>query len=212
MHYFPHLPGWEAYISYFSDLSYIEIFAALIASGHLIPIPESVTLIFLGYLLAIGKGSVIGYLLVSIFSVAFFDIVLYMLSFEGSKLAEALSKKVKIHLFDRYKNISDHKLFGLIILSHFVPGWRFANPIIAGIGNIPWKKFIPATVLSAVIYAPVYMGIGYVFHDRIFPILRGLRWLRHLAVPTGIALVVAIILVYIALQRRKVYNRDHAKK
>ncbi|MDB5254110.1 MAG: rane-associated protein SNARE-like [Parcubacteria group bacterium] len=210
MHHFPHLVGWEGYVSYFSHLSYIEIFVALIASGHLIPIPESVTLIFLGYLLAIGKGSILGYLLVSIFSVAFFDIVLYMLSFEGSKLAETLSKRVKIHLFDRYKNISDPKLFGLIVLSHFVPGWRFANPIIAGIGNISWKKFLPATLLSAVIYAPFYMGIGYVFHDWIFPILKGLRWLRHLALPAGIIILVAIIVGYIALQRRKVYNKDHA--
>ena len=80
MNFFPHLYSFFGYIGYLKNLSYPELFLAIIASGHLIPIPEQVTLIILGYLSGVGRHPFLGLIIVSVLAVMFFDLVIYFIS------------------------------------------------------------------------------------------------------------------------------------
>jgi len=213
MHHFPHIFGAMGYVTYLSHISYLGIFLAILSSGHLIPIPEGVTLIVLGYLSKTGARDIYGVLSVAVFSVMFFDMFLYVVSLGGSRLAKQLEKKVKVHILERYADATDNKLLFLILTSHFVPGWRFANPIIAGVAKIPWRKFLLFTFLSSLVYAPVYVGIGYIFHYRIQFLLRFLSTFNKTIIPVVVILALIGLLIYLVLERRKsVYNKRHAQK
>jgi membrane protein DedA with SNARE-associated domain len=200
------------YTMYVADLSYPNIFLALLASGHVIPIPEGITLILLGYGAALGKGDVFGFIVVGIIAVAFFDILLFSISLGGSHLARRLIKKVDVHLLERYRGASGRRVCTMVILSHFVPGWRFANPIIAGIAKIEWKRFTLYTLVSACLYAPLYIGFGFFFRSRIFDLLYVLRSAHEFLVPLLLSLVLVIFLTLVFENRKSVYNKGYAKK
>ena len=207
MNFFPHLHSFFSYIGYLKNLSYPGLFFVIIASGHIIPIPEPATLIILGYLSGLGRHNIFGLIAVSMLAIMFFDFVLYFLSLEGSRLAEYLTKKVKIHILDKYTNASDGDLLSLMVVSHFVPGWRMANPIIAGITDIPFKKFALFTFISALIYAPVYIGIGYFFRSRILHIVHIFESFSQIALPIVLILSVIVLYIYLTLvKNKKVYN------
>ena len=210
MHHLPYIHGFAGYTDYLSHLSYIKIFLAIILSGHPIPVPESVTLMVLGYLLAFGKGSVVGFVLTGISAVLFFDMMLYVLSLEGSRLAASLSKRVKAEHLERYSNASNTKLFSLILVSHFIPGLRFANPILAGVTKVPWQKFLLACIISAMVYAPFYILVGYVFHAKILALVGGFESLRRLVVPLLVILFAVLVGYLVSENRKKRYNKNNA--
>ena len=211
MNTFSHVHGFAGYISIFAHLSYPSIFLALIASGHVIPIPEGATLILLGYLAGIGARSLFGLYAIGAFSVLFFDMLMYTISRSGSKLAEKLLKKVKTHILERYHDASNAKTLSLVVISHFVPGWRFANPIIAGVAKVEWHKFLFFTLISSLIYAPLYISIGYFFHTRVFYVLSIFQSLNRNFLPFSfIGMGVGILVYVVILERRKrVYNKHH---
>lgn len=213
MHYLPHIKGIAGFIALFAHFSYPQIFLALLASGHVIPIPEGVTLILLGYIASMGLKPLYGVLAIGIFSVLFFDMLLYSISRSGSGLANWLSKKANIHLLERYKDVGDKDIFFLVIVSHVVPGWRFANPIIAGMAEIEWKKFFIFSLVAACLYAPLYIWIGFFFHAKVFLLLAVFKSFNRFIVPITLIGVGAGILVYVVLENRKaIYNTKHAKE
>jgi membrane protein DedA with SNARE-associated domain len=191
------------YIEHFG-LTYRGIFLAIIASGHIIPVPESVMLILLGYLAALGKLSIWKIITAAIFTTTIVDIVIYFLMLGGSELVIKFSKKLNTSLVERYRNAEERHLFGLVFASHFVPGWRFANPFIAGMTQMPWKKFTLYTIVSSIIYAPLFISIGFFFHSKIVPLIMAIESIRHLLLWALLVGVVASLAI--------VYNKDHAQK
>jgi len=193
-----------SYIDRFSNLSYKGIFLAILASGHVIPIPELVMLILLGYLAALGKYSIWKAFAAAIFTTAIVDIVIYFVCLGGSELITKFSKKLNASLMSRYLNAEEKHLFGLVFASHFIPGWRFANPFIAGITQMPWKKFTLYTIISSIIYAPLFIAIGFFFHTRIIPLIATIESIRHILLWLVLVAVVAVLAI--------IYNREHAKE
>ena len=213
MHHFPHIKGIVGFIALFAHFSYPQIFLALLASGHLIPVPEGVTLILLGYIASMGLKTLYGVVSVGIFSVLFFDMLMYSISRSGSGLANWLSKKANVHLLERYKDVGDREIFFLVIVSHVVPGWRFANPIIAGMAEISWKKFLIYSFVAACLYAPLYILVGFYFHTKVLYLLAIFRSFNRFALPITLIGMGVGILVYVVLENQKaIYNRIHAKE
>lgn len=191
-----HFGSFAQHIEALSHLSYGGIYVALLASGHVVPVPESVTLILLGYLSTLGRLSVWGIFSVGIASVMTFDIVLYLISLGGSELATHFSNKVKTSLVDRYRGAEEKHLFGMVFISHFVPGWRFANPIICGITQMPWKKFALYSFISSAVYAPMFVLVGYIFSARIGRVIIAIESIRHLFLILLIIAMGTAIIVY----------------
>ncbi|MBX4189665.1 DedA family protein [Candidatus Parcubacteria bacterium] len=191
-------------VEYLGNLSYGNIFFIIIASGHLLPIPESATLILLGYISAFGKLNIWSVLAVAVLATIAIDLVVYAICLGGSELATRLSKRIKIELLDKYRNAEEKHLFGLVFASHFIPGWRFANPVIAGVTQMPWKKFTLYSLISSLVYAPLYTSLGFFFHGRVLPVVVFLQSLQHV-----ILWVLAVALATFII----VYNiRSHAKE
>lgn len=200
-----HLHNIAVYISHLSNLSYPDVFLAILASGHILPLPEIATLILLGYIAAVGKGQIIGIIIVAIIAIIFVDMVIYSISLSGNKLALRLEKKVNIDWIERYRNAEERQLFFLVFASHFVPGWRLANPIIAGVTSMPWKKFTLYTIISSVVYAPLFIFAGFLYHKDVLPLLITVESIRH-ALFFALIIVVVILLGVFFEKSNKRYN------
>jgi membrane protein DedA with SNARE-associated domain len=187
------------------------MFLAIVASGHVVPLPELLTLILLGYVAAIGNVHMIGLMVVAVFAILVVDMVIYLISLSGSKLAIRLEKSVKIDWIERYRTAEERKLFLLVFVSHFVPGWRMANPIIAGVTNMPWRKFTLYTFISAVVYAPLAILAGFFYHKDILPLIATVASVQQILFFILIISLVIILGVFFENSNRS-YNTSHAKK
>jgi membrane protein DedA with SNARE-associated domain len=148
-------------LGYLSHLSYPQILLIILSSGHPLPLPEGVIFLALGILAAHGSGSLFGYVLISMLAMIVYDTTLFALAYFGSEIAAHMSTKIKSSWTDRYSGAGDKKVLFLTAVSHFVPGWRMLNPVLSAGIKIHPKKFFLYTLVSAVIYPPVYILIGF---------------------------------------------------
>jgi len=136
---------------------------------------------------------------------------MYAISLSGSKLALYFEKKINIDWIEKYRTKEEKRLFFLVLASHFVPGWRFANPIIAGVTRMPWRKFILYTFVSSLIYAPFFILSGFFFHKDILPLISTVESIRHLLF--YLLIIMTLILIGMFLEKnKKGYNNHHAEK
>lgn len=158
MHHYTRLIA-EAF-AHLSHLTYPEIILAILASGHPLPVPEGVIFFALGILARHGIHMLAGVIAVAALSCFIYDMALYSLAYAGSKLVDALSKRA-MSWHHWYTGKRDHEVFFLTFVSHFVPGWRMANPVIAAGLGVPPKRFLLYTLVPALVYPAIYVLAGY---------------------------------------------------
>ncbi len=203
------------HISYLEHLSYWGIFLAVMAAGHIVPVPESITLVLIGYVSVYTKLH-LGLVIFSAFlGTIGIDILMYSISISGSKFALSLAKKVDERLLNRYLAAEEKHLFALVLGSHFIPGWRFANPIILGITKMPWKKFLGYSIVASIIHTPIYILLGFYLHTEIIPVVTTIESGGKLAFFLFAGLFLAYAAYFILNKKNTVYNRgtkDDAKE
>ncbi len=86
----------------------------------------------------------------------------------------------------------------------FLYGLRTISPIAIGTSHVPSRTFVVLNAISAIVWAAVFTGIGYVFGDRVLTLLGG-----HHDKFVGIAILIgAVALVFVAL---RLWTRYRAK-
>jgi Uncharacterized membrane-associated protein len=194
------------YISYLQHLSYFGIFLVVMAAGHVLPIPESVTLILIGYI-SVYRNVHLGLILFFAFlGTMGIDIFMYSISRKGSAFATRIARKIDQKHFDKYLNAQEKHLFWLVFFSHFIPGWRFANPVILGITRMPWKKFLTYSIIASCVHVPFYIFLGFYFHQDVMPLIETVQTSGKIL----LSIVLFIVLIgvgHVVLEKRKnVYN------
>ena len=95
----------------------------------------------------------------------------------GSTILFTLAKKIGQRLlvkYGKYIKITPQKIkkvkrwfrnYGAyaIIFGRLIPGFRTITPFVAGLFDMPYQKFYPATVVAAFIWANIYYVIGKFF-------------------------------------------------
>jgi membrane protein DedA with SNARE-associated domain len=198
-------------ISYLENLSYFGIFLIVMAAGHVIPIPESITLILIGYVSVYRNVHLVLVLLFAYLGTMGIDIFMYSISLKGSAFATRMARKIDQKHFDKYVDAQEKHLFWLVFFSHFIPGWRFANPVILGITKMPWRKFLGYSAISSLVHTPFYIFLGFFLHKDVVPIINTVESSGKILLAV-LLFVVLIGIVHIVLEKRKnVYNRTTNK-
>lgn len=183
-------------LQYFESISYIGIFIAVVLSGHVIPVPEDIIMIIVGYIAAVHVVHLSLAIAVSIVAIVLADFGLYYLSFHGSKFAAAFGKRIKTNILSWYMGHMKERTFRVVFLSRFVPGLRVVNPIVAGFVKIPPFTFLFYSFCSAVIYVPIMVLVGFFLHSKIIPLITVVESTRHVLFTIFIVAVgITILLV-----------------
>lgn len=182
-------------VDYISGLSYIGIFFVVLTAGYVIPIPEEIIVLALGYLGAIGvlnpwmaAGIIVLALMVG-------DLAVYLLARHGFPRATVLYTRLTKSWFGkRFKITSDEELLRHIFLFRFIPGLRFVSPLMAGMHKISWVKFFGIDLLAITLYACVYVFLGYQLSDSFLKVALRVEEMRH-AVFTVLLIVLGGIII-----------------
>lgn len=203
MHYFAQWKSLAGIISYISHLSYAELWLLVVASGHIVPIPEGVTFLVLGFLASAGKGSLIGFLLIAILGALSFDLILYTLARLGARMVSKLSHQAEAKYFEKYKEASRVRLFSMVVASHFVPGWRSLNPVICALVEMPVREFVLFSLTGCVFYASAYVLSGVIFHSQILGLITALLSLHRAGLYITLGVASILVLGYLFFEKKK---------
>ncbi len=175
------------------NLSYLGTFVIMVLSGHLIPVPEEILLLLIGYASGIGFSNVYIAFTVASLGVIVGDGALFFLSRTGSKYIERLKNKISRNKLKRYENLMKAHAGKTIFLSRFIVTVRFFSPILAGSLGIKWRTFALADFPAVIIYVGVFIFLGYHFNSDIASLITEVKFARHIIF---ILLVVVIGLLF----------------
>ncbi|HXB13395.1 MAG TPA: VTT domain-containing protein [Bacteroidia bacterium] len=151
--------------TYFKQFGYLGIYIWFITVDQIIPIPEEITLIIVGYLASHGY---INPFLAGGFSIAAFitvDVVYFLLTKSGNKLIQKITGKTKSPKVNKYRERLKNHTFKTLLILCFIPRMRLLGPVYVALLKIPLPKFLLYDALSLCAFTTVYISLGFVFHE-----------------------------------------------
>lgn len=179
-------------------LSYGGIFLLAILSNIVIPIPEEIILLTIGYLTGIGIFSYPVTMAIFVVGMLFSDYILYSLSFHGSRLITRLRKRLqKQGILNHNELYLRKRIKKIIFFSRFLIYLRFIGPVVSGSLKIDRKTFLTYDGLALLIYVNIFMGLGNYFHKQINLISQGIGRFVHYFETIVIIILVIFVLRFI---------------
>ena len=175
-------------------LTYVGIFILAFLSNIVIPVPEELILLGMGYLTGIG---IFTYPLVAgifILGMLLSDFILYRLSYSGSKLTARLHQRLEKRGFLKNQDYLKRNIHKIIFFSRFLVYLRFIGPVTAGLLRVTRKDFLMYDFLALVIYVNIFLGLGNYFHKQISIITEGVARFKNYFL-IGIAILVTFFVL-----------------
>jgi membrane protein DedA with SNARE-associated domain len=199
----------QSAIIYFNHISYLGVYFFAASIGYAVPIPEEIFLVLVGY--AIGSGLLAyGWLAIvlALAGVLTSDLVIYFLS-RGGRASFGWFRKGSegSGLKDYEKQMRVHAPKTIFVL-RFIPGLRFASPVLAGSTRVNIKTFLAYDFLAAIFHVPFLIALGYHFAEQLNQLIDHLQMARHIIFLLLISIATAAM---IHLVRRYVLNKKNGK-
>ncbi len=177
-------------INNIGSMSYLSIFGLSILSNVVIPIPEEGVLLVLGFLS--GTSAINGIIVAPVvfFGLLFSDIIMYFLSLRGAKIINFFYQKIFASRLESKKEWIGEHINKVIFFSRCLVQLRFLGPFFAGQMRVPFRKFLIYDCLALIIYVPMYLFIGWYFHNRVELIIDGIGKIRNIVI-----IIVAFIIL-----------------
>lgn len=181
--------------SLLGHFSYAGVALTVALAGYVIPLPEEVVLLLIGYLAASGLNNVWVAVIVVYAALLASDYLAYTLIRAGTTLIHFLGGRFseqRLAVFE--KRMQEHSGKTIFIL-RFAVGLRFLSVLLAGSLRVPPRTFLLYDGLALLIYTPLYIFLGYHFHARISGLLMGISLTQHVISIVGLV-VVGLALIF----------------
>jgi membrane-associated protein len=182
------------------------IFVALLLAPVGFPVPEDVSLLILGVLVARGGTSYGVAFLVAYFGVLLGDTAVWALGrrvglrptgwisrFTGQKRIEWIER-----FYERYGAWA-------IVFCRQIPGLRFPGFFFAGATDVPLPRFVAFDGAAAMITANLYLFVGGAFADDLTPVI---DWIERFRVAAAVIMVAITAVLVVPLIRTLLAERE----
>ncbi len=192
IHVLPHVTTHNV-VANIGAYSYLAVFVLTLLAGHLIPLPEEIILLVIGYSAGIGIINFWFAIPIAITGLFTGDVVLYTIGHHGGKLAERLEHRLPRQSMQRYALQLNTRPVATIVAMRFISGIRFFSPIFAGAWRIPFRTFMLADISALAVYVTLYLALGFFFHNALEVLVGGVATLQHV-IFLAILLIVGIVI------------------
>lgn len=200
---------YNAPVSWLTSYLYQEKFPAVIVlllaeeAGIPLPLPGDMLIAFSGYEIVKGELSLLYAYVMLLLSICVGSSILYAISY---RFGEPLVLKI-----GKYIHIDEHKLrrvehwfqkYGpwVIIIGRHIPGFRTVITVFSGIAKVKYKTFILSTLVTSVVWVPIYLFIGMKLGKNIVHFLNGSPW--HIFFAFSPLLIGVISFLYLRWKRK----------
>ncbi len=197
-------------LNYVDNFSYLAIFILAFFSGYLIPIPEEIILIIIGYLCTplLGIMSLPVAIIVCIVSLICSDNLLFHILHHDNRFTKKLREKVFSLQLMKHRNRMEKHIDKTIFLSRFTPFLRFVGPVLAASIKTNKKQFFIFNSLAVIIYTPILILLGYVFSAHLPFLVHKLERIHHFVV-IGFWAFIGLVITFLINQYLKRRLKDH---
>ncbi len=167
-------------VSFLTHFSYIGAFSSIVVSGYVLPVPEEIVLLTIGYLSSTGLFNIYLAIIVSFLATLISDIFLYSLAKKDSKFTKRMKAKLQSTALVTNWMKKPNSIGKSVFMMRFVVGLRFLGPILAGAMNVSLRKFVFFDILALLIYVPFFVILGNVFSSSFLRIAARVDSIRHI--------------------------------
>ncbi len=178
-------------ISKLGTLSYGGVFVLSLLANVVIPVPEEVALLAIGYATRAAGLSLVLIIPIVMIGLLVSDLVLYYFSRKGNKLITAFYNRIFKNRLAGHKQWLEDNVTKVIFFSRFLVQLRFLGPFFAGQTKVSWKRFVVYELAALIIYVPLVVGIGSIFHKSIENIIDGINVVRNIML-----IVLALLILF----------------
>jgi len=183
--------------------TYGLIFVLLLAAGLGLPMPEDVVLLASGALIHRGATALVPTAAVCVLGVIAGDMMIFLMARHlGTR---ALERPLFRRLLPERRRQRLERLFdrwggGIVFIARHIAGIRAPVFALAGMHGMRMHVFMFWDLLGLTVSAPLVIGIGYLFSDRLDYAVHHVTRVQHVAI---FAVVVALVIyaTHAALQR-----------
>ena len=189
-----HIPRVGEIPGYIQHLSYMGIFLWLLLTQLIIimPIPEEVVLISIGYVSASGVWNPFIAAAIALGTLILSDGIFYFLSRSGNRYVARLVRRSEGGAFAKAEAQMKRNMPRAVFTLTFIPRLRFFGPVLAGMLKLKWPAFLLADASALVIHVFVYTFLGFFFHRSLAVLFKNVALLQHVLFIAAIAVVGAI--------------------
>ena len=192
------MPNTQFFINSLERFSYFGIILVGALVGYLIPLPEEIFLLVVGYIAGRGLYNVYWATLFAIIGILIGDSILFMLSrYEASKIVDKLNKQLDKHKIMKYRHLMKKHIGKTIFTLKFIVGLRIFSPFLAGSMKVKWRIFQFYNLLAVIIYIPILVFLGFHFHNKLAYIITGVEIVRHLIFLAALVLIGFFISIFV---------------
>jgi membrane protein DedA with SNARE-associated domain len=171
------------FITTVEKFSYLGIFIFAVFSGYIVPIPEEIILLIVGFMASASIIHLTPAIFVVVIAFIIGDNILFRLVTKNNKLVTKFIHEVlSIKIVQRNQESLKKHINLTIFLTRFIPFLRFVGPVFSGYVKVKEQTFMVFNTLAIVIYAPFLIWAGYYFHDYFNQIVDHILKIRHSAV------------------------------
>ena len=174
-----HLQDLGPLVHFIKSGSYFGIFFFSILVSYLLPIPEAIFLVLVGFVAKITGLNLVAVILLATVGIIVGDNLLYQLSFFGNKYVEKFNHKMRQHKLIKYEHLVTQHVAISVYFLKFVAGVRFFGPVIMGSLCASRKKFVIHNAIASAVHTGVLILLGFYFHRKIVATVAGVEIFKN---------------------------------
>lgn len=192
--------------------TYVGVLVVGFLSNMVIPVPEEIVFIGLGYLVGSNDLSFFPTVGFIILGLLLNDTLLYYLAKKGNKMIRSIYERLFEDILPLDSPFLKNHLRTVVISSRFLVQFRLLGPFFAGTLHVPLKTFLKWDLMALVIYVPIFVGLGTFFQSRVERVVAGLGSVRNIFFIFLGVIAVIVILKYTKKIMLKMYTLLRSKE
>lgn len=191
-------------INQIGGLTYGGMFILALISNMVVPVPEEIVLVTVGYFSAKGHFSFLYSYAIFVSGMFISDTILYLMAYKGSRMTKRLQRKIENNRHLKDEGFVKRHLRKIIFISRFLMYLRWVGPVISGVARVPYKKFALYDFIALLVYVPLILFLGFYFENYIDKIMSDVNRVRNIFM----LIFSVIVLIFLAKNANKKFIRS----
>jgi membrane protein DedA with SNARE-associated domain len=179
---------------------YLAVGGLVLLEDFGLPVPGETILIAAAFYAGLGQLNIFLVAIVGFLAAVLGDNIGFAIgSFGGRTLIDKIGKYIFLtpKRIDSVQGFFKRQGAKVIVVARFIDGLRQANGIIAGIGEMSWRRFLPFNLIGAGLWVAVWCSVGYFGGNHIETFVKYDLYLTSL-----VAVLIIIYIMKLVLKRR----------
>lgn len=160
-------------------LSYLGIFGISFLANVVVPVPEEIVILALGYVVGTGHFNFWFMVPVVFLGALISDVAMFSLSLHGNKIVRGVYDKFFSKIVPIQQHTYEKHINKIIFFSRFLVNLRFLGPFLAGQARVSYKHFLKYHIPALAIYITFLIWAGGYFQNRIESIFSGVHTVKN---------------------------------